>query len=168
MESGNAGERDGGDPQAGNNAAPAGKKVLKDVTNARGRELPGKIQMRDLRPAPPNQGAIARRTRSSRKKPLADVGRTGDGPIATEDPAEATEPVELEEKFERAADEERGKKKRKALEVIEIDQNVQPRETPRRAPGWSQEYGYVAYSAVFWNLARARCRCANAIPPSGN
>ena len=50
-----------------NNAAPAGKKVLKDVTNARGRELPGKIQDAGPQTAPPNEGAIARRTRSSRK-----------------------------------------------------------------------------------------------------
>ena len=42
-----------------NNAAPAGKKVLKDVTNARGRELPGKIQDAGPQTAPPNEGAIA-------------------------------------------------------------------------------------------------------------
>ena len=152
-----------------NNAAPAGKKVLKDVTNARGRELPGKIQDAGPQTAPPNEGAIARRTRSSRKKPLADVGRTGDGPIATEDPAEATEPVRLEEKFERAADEERGKKKRKALEVIEIDQNVQPRRTRRAARQAGRKSTGTSPTPLFLeNLASARCRCANAIPPSGN
>lgn len=152
-----------------NNAAPAGNKVLKDVTNARGGALPRKIPDVGPQTAPPNEGGIAARTRSSRKKPLAEVGRTGDGPIATEDPAEATEPVRLEEKFERAADEERGKKKRKALEVIEIDQSVQPRRTRRAARGAGRKSTGTSPPPLFFgNLASARCRCANAIPPAGN
>ena len=109
------------------------KKPLKDVSNgdaATATKLPRKIPGTGPSTAPPAAAVVARNTRSSRKKPVANVGRTRAGPVAHDADAseEATEPVRLEAKFERAAKEEPAKKKRKALETIEIDVND-------RAPG---------------------------------
>ena len=91
-------------------------------------KLPRKIPGTGPSTAPPADAAVARNTRSSRKKPVANVGRTRAGPVAHDADAseEATEPVRLEAKFERAAKEEPAKKKRKALETIEIDVNDRP------------------------------------------
>ena len=107
------------------------KKPLKDVSNgdaATATKLPRKIPGTGPSTAPPADAAVARNTRSSRKKPVANVGRTRAGPVVHDAGAseEATEPVRLEAKFERAAKEEPAKKKRKALETIEIDVNDRP------------------------------------------
>lgn len=104
------------------------KKPLKDVSNgdaATATKPPRKIPGTGPSTAPPAAAVIARNTRSSRKKPAANVGRTRAGPATHDADAseEATEPVRLEAKFERAAKEEPAKKKRKALETIEIDVN---------------------------------------------
>ena len=113
------------------------KKPLKDVSNGDAatatklpRKIPGTEPSTGPSTAPPAAEVVARNTRSSRKKPVANVGRTRAGPVAHDAGAseEATEPVRLEAKFERAAKEEPAKKKRKALETIEIDVND-------RAPG---------------------------------
>ena len=106
---------------ASNNAAPGDKKkVLKDVTNGGRGALPRKIPDAGPPTAPVADHGVGARTRSSRKKPPANVGRTGAGPLVAGEPAEEkAEPVKLEAKFEQAADSKRGKNKRKALEVIE-------------------------------------------------
>ena len=117
---------------ASNNAAPGDKKkVLKDVTNGGRGALPRKIPDAGPPTAPVADHGVGARTRSSRKKPPANVGRTGAGPLVAGEPAEEkAEPVKLEAKFEQAADSKRGKNKRKALEVI--DNEAEPREETRR------------------------------------
>jgi len=117
--------------RATRDASKAAKKPLKDVSNgdaATATKLPRKIPGTGPSTAPPADAAVARNTRSSRKKPVANVGRTRAGPVVHDAGAseEATEPVRLEAKFERAAKEEPAKKKRKALETIEIDVNDRP------------------------------------------
>ena len=116
------------------------KKPLKDVSNGDAatatklpRKIPGTEPSTGPSTAPPAAEVVARNTRSSRKKPVANVGRTRAGPVAHDAGAseEATEPVRLEAKFERAAKEEPAKKKRKALETIDIDVNDRP-PAPRR------------------------------------
>ena len=111
------------------------KKPLKDVSNGDAatatklpRKIPGTEPSTGPSTAPPAAEVVARNTRSSRKKPAANVGRTRAGPATHDADAseEATEPVRLEAKFERAAKEEPAKKKRKALETIEIDVNDRP------------------------------------------
>ena len=67
---------------ASNNAAPGDKKkVLKDVTNGGRGALPRKIPDAGPPTAPVADHGVGARTRSSRKKPPANVGRTGAGPL---------------------------------------------------------------------------------------
>ena len=114
---------------ASNNAAPGDKKkVLKDVTNGGRGALPRKIPDAGPPTAPVADHGVGARAR--RKKPPANVGRTGAGLVAGEPAEEKAEPVKLEAKFEQAADSKRGKNKRKALEVI--DNEAEPREETRR------------------------------------
>ena len=122
------------------------KKPLKDVSNgdaATATKLPRKIPGTGPSTAPPAAAVVARNTRSSRKKPVANVGRTRAGPVAHDADAseEATEPVRLEAKFERAAKEEPAKKKRKgAGDDRDRRQRPGPQAETRDARPNAQEY----------------------------
>ena len=142
------------------------KKPLKDVSNgdaATATKPPRKIPGTGPSTAPPAAAVIARNTRSSRKKPAANVGRTRAGPATHDADAseEATEPVRLEAKFERAAKEEPAKKKRKALETIEIDVNDRapgPRRVTRARTRKSTTPRLFAFPLCTRRSARGRAR----------
>lgn len=142
------------------------KKPLKDVSNgdaATATKPPRKIPGTGPSTAPPAAAVIARNTRSSRKKPAANVGRTRAGPATHDADAseEATEPVRLEAKFERAAKEEPAKKKRKALETIEIDVNDRapaPRRVTRARTRKSTTPRLFAFPLCTRRSARGRVR----------
>ena len=152
--------------RATRDASKAAKKPLKDVSNgdaATATKLPRKIPGTGPSTAPPADAAVARNTRSSRKKPVANVGRTRAGPVAHDADAseEATEPVRLEAKFERAAKEEPAKKKRKALETIEIDVNdraPRPRRVTRARTRKSTTPRLFAFPLCTRRSARGRVR----------
>ena len=105
------------------------KKALKDTTNGEVKtatKLPRKIPSAGPSTANAAEPTVAGNTRSSRKKPVANVGRTRAALVVDDETEQPTEPTRLEERFERAAREDTGKKKRKALGVIEIQDDEPP------------------------------------------